>query len=242
MASYASTASYLLIVCTVLQSADAIFEGVTYRLVVGLAFQMNWNCARLFANLVVYLCEDWQTVFLVLTVTITTMFFLFKNHLWKSQLVSNYSGDSNFSQEKSLNFDFQELKKDIKFSYRNIIILMLTWFTLGYNYYGTMNTWRYISRNGKIFDHNILASLLAFFSKILALMVCFSVKRKRLPLVLMQLLTGICYVSLLCFDLNDSRMKDFQIYYIVHMSAFFEASAFALVWVMTPECFPSRYR
>ena len=105
MASYASTASYLLIVCTVLQSADAIFEGVTYRLVVGLAFQMNWNCARLFANLVVYLCEDWQTVFLVLTVTITMMFFLFKNHLWKSQIVTNYSGSDVFREQK-LGFGF----------------------------------------------------------------------------------------------------------------------------------------
>ena len=206
---------------------------------------MSWTTGRLYCNLVVYLCNDWLTVMLVICSTITLLYFVSKKIVWKSKIcqeVTKYDTQEEFS--------ISQFSQSMKFSYINILVLSLTWFNLGYNYYGIMNTWRFLSRHGKIFQQNILGSLLALLAKILALMVCISVKRKRLPLCIFQLLTSVIYVCLVHFDNEDFYQDmDYQInspsvkyVFLVHLSALLEAAAFALIWVITPECFPKRYR
>ena len=243
--AYCSTASYPLVVCTVLVTVDSVFDSFRYRILIGIIFQMSWTTGRLYCNLVVYLCNDWLTVMLVNCSTITLLYFVSKKSVWKSQIcqeVTKYDTQEEFS--------ISQLSQTLKFSYINILVLSLTWFNLGYNYYGVMNTWRFLSRHGKIFQQNILGSLLALLAKILALMVCISVKRKRLPLCVFQLLTSVIYVCLVWFDSEDFYQDmDYQInspsvkyVFLVHLSALLEAAAFALIWVITPECFPKRYR
>merc|ERR1711963_1022322 len=226
--AYCSTASYPLVVCTVLETVDSVFDSFRYRILIGIIFQMSWT-----------------TGMLVICSTITLLYFVSKKTVWKSKIcqeVTKYDTQEEFS--------FSQFSQTMKFSYINILVLSLTWFNLGYNYYGIMNTWRFLSRHGKIFQQNILGSLLALLAKILALMVCISVKRKRLPLCIFQLLTSVIYVCLVWFDSEDFYQDmDYQInspsvkyVFLVHLSALLEAAAFALIWVITPECFPKRYR
>jgi hypothetical protein len=57
-----------------------------------------------------------------------------------------------------------------------------------------------------MFEHNILASVLALISKICALILCYVSHRKCLPLMVLQFFTAICYflLSSVDFDPKDS--------------------------------------
>ena len=52
----------------------------------------------------------------------------------------------------------------------------------------------------EIFEHKILSSLLAFVTKLQPLVLCYSVKLKRLPLSVLQAFTAIFYLCLLFFN------------------------------------------
>ena len=112
------------------------------------------------------------------------------------------------------------------------------------NYYGMMNSWKYISTHKKIFEHNILASVLAAISKICALILCYAASRKCLPLMMLQFFTSICYfvLSFYQFDPTDSPDFGLGVNFVVHMSTFLITASFGLVWVITPETFPKKYR
>ena len=123
--------------------------------------------------------------------------------------------------------------------YLNIMVLSVTWFTFGYNYYGAMNSWRIISPFQKMFEHNILASVLALVSKILCLLLCCAVHQKCLPLMILQIFTSICY-----FLLSSVKFCEFELgkTFVVHMTTFLITASFGIVWVITPETFPKKYR
>merc|ERR1719232_1144450 len=118
------------------------------------------------------------------------------------------------------------------------MILVVIWFTHGYNYYGMMNSWMEISENKKVFEHNILASCLALISKICALIICCVINRKIMPLMMLQLCTAISYFVLASIDFE----KSFTGLFLVHVSTFFITASFSLIWVITPESFPIKYR
>ena len=95
-----------------------------------------------------------------------------------------------------------------------------------------------------MFEHNILASVLALISKICALILCYVSHRKCLPLMVLQFFTAICYflLSSVDFDPKDSSHLGIGVTFVVHMSTFLITASFGLVWVITPETFPKKYR
>ena len=95
-----------------------------------------------------------------------------------------------------------------------------------------------------MFEHNILASVLALISKICALILCYVSHRKCLPLMVLQFFTAICYflLSSVDFDPKDSSHFGIGVTFVVHMSTFLITASFGLVWVITPETFPKKYR
>ena len=212
------------------------------RLIVSMVFQMSFNVSRIYCIFIMYFCDNWWTVILLLNSTIAMIYFSFKKKIWKSNF-TNQSVDQNHS--------FKNLRENIKTSHIDYklytFILCLAWFTLGYESYGTLNTWKKIAVHEQILLHNILGSLLGVISKIMVLIVCICVKQKKMPLFVIQLFLAFINFSFLFFD-KISFQKDHHslssifVVYFVHMVAFFEGSAFGLVWTMTPELFPVNYR
>jgi len=237
--AYFATSSYLLLSGPILETTDRVTSNWKWRLVAGVLFQVSWTVGRLFCNFVVFVSETWVSVILVLTVILLLVYFIFEGNIWDPNFIKNTAeeqGDDN-----------SRFWADLSASntlYLNIMVLSLTWFTLGYNYYGMMNSWTIISAHKKMFEHNILASVLALISKICALILCYVSHRKCLPLMVLQFFTAICYflLSAVDFDTKDSSNSGICVTFVVHMSTFLITASFGLVWVITPETFPKKYR
>jgi hypothetical protein len=144
--------------------------------------------------------------------------------------------------------------------YLNMVVLSLTWFTIGFNYYGMLNSWCKISANRRMFEHSALSTFMSIFSKSLAILVCYLVKQKLLPLAVLQTSTAFCYFYMISAYPEDHQHDAAgghshiitdnmslsggaqSIIFMSHLTSFFESAAFSLVWVITPECFPKKYR
>ena len=126
--------------------------------------------------------------------------------------------------------------------FMNILVLKLTFFTLGYNCYGIMNGWKGISIHQKVFEHNILAVVLGWIGKIGAFVVCYITKRKCLPLMILQIFTAICYFILPSVEFDPNQPFGLGMMFVIHVSRFFNMTSFALVWTIAPETFPKKYR
>ena len=190
----------------------------------------------------VFLCNDWKEVTMVLNVTLLITYFTFKTYIWKSPLVKKV--DTEVHSKDDLMKDLKSTDVNIKLIF---IILSLTWFTLGYNTYGIQSSWRHVALAGKIFAHSFLGSLLEVFSKLLALMVCLAVKQKRLPLSVLQLFFAMTYYCSMSFEKenfeNDvNSFKSVFAVFFVHISDFFDSASFSLMWIMTPESYPHSFR
>ena len=111
------------------------------RSFVAVLFQTTWYFGRLFVLLTVYICNEWTTVLAIIISVIAIMFFTLKDNVWNSDIVKNYNNQVKTGS-------FEGLIKECKSNFVHIIVLSLAWFTLGYNYYGRMNTWRNVSSNG----------------------------------------------------------------------------------------------
>ena len=247
--SYCATSSYLLVICTVLQSVDSLYEDYRFRLLCGILFQMSWTLAQFYSKLVIYLCSDWTTVTLILNIVTALIYFTFKDFLWDSFHVSKIEKTSPHSYQK-LKDEMSRTSVNFKL---NFLILCLTWFTIGYSAYGIQNTWKEIALQGKIFEHKLITSTFEVISKILALLVCLFVKRKILPLSVLQLFFAIIYFTLMRFD--KSKFQQFQeldsedLYsnsvikvLLVHFTDFLHKAIFSLIWIVTAESFPETYR
>ena len=101
-------------------------------------------------------------------------------------------------------------------------------------------SWRLISAHKKVYEHLIMASVIALIGKIGALFICLISKRKCLPLMVLQVGTAICYFILSSVELYGKH--PFGMYYLIHVSNFFITSSFSLLWVIVPEIFPKKYR
>ena len=235
--AYFSTSSYLLVSTSIMEATDSETKSWRLRLIYGVLFQFSWTFGRLFSNFVVYLCQSWINLVLILTLILIFVYISFEDCIWddsfnnvtKSGLDKNHHFLKDFQNDKVLQL--------------NIMVLSIFWFTLGYNYYGMMNSWVIISANKKIFEHNVLASVLALVSKICAILVCIAINRKILPLMILQILTFICYfvLSFAPFG-NEENFYGIGQTFVVHLSTFLITASFALIWAITPETFPQRYR
>ena len=140
--------------------------------------------------------------------------------------------------------DFKLIWKTQKKSHvLNSLALCWTFFTLGYNTYGIMNSWRLISTHRKVYQHLIMASVLALIAKVGALFICFISKRKCLPLMTLQVFTAVCYFILASVEFSQTHLLGLDsMEYLIHVSNFFITASFSLLWVMVPESFPKKYR
>lgn len=235
LVGYFSTASYLLTASPVLENVAEKNSDWKWRLVIGVFFQMSWTLSRLISNLVVAISSSWITVVLTLVAFACLTFFSLEKLAWKEEFLIQSE------QEPPLQF-FPTLKNN-KFMQLNMVVLSLVWFTLGYNYYGMMNSWKIISMNKNIFEHNVLASILAMLSKICALLLCYMVKRKIMPLMVLQMMTAICYFVLASVDFEQfEHPYGTGFILLVHLSTFLITASFGLIWVITPETFPQQHR
>ena len=131
--AFSSTSIFLLTVTQVLENLDEFIDDWKVRLIIGCAFQMSWNVGRLLSNITVYACNDWMTVILFLTMCIAMVSFSLENQIYKPE----------FSHREPFEDSFEEFKNSGTITYLNIVLLSMTWFALGYNYYGNMNRFGY---------------------------------------------------------------------------------------------------
>ena len=87
------------------------------------------------------------------------------------------------------------------------LVLSFTWFVIGFNYYGLLHSWCKISNAHKKFENDCLSAMLGFMAEILALLVCFIVKRKRLPLTILQIFSAITYFIMTSIDLDKGNKQ-----------------------------------
>ena len=133
-------------------------------------------------------------------------------------------------------------------------VLSFTWFVIGFNYYGLLHSWCKISNAHKKFENDCLSAMLGFMAEILALLVCFVVKRKRLPLTVLQIFSAISYFIMTSIDLADNSNHSMEfgplsfttgsntLIYVTHITSFLQTAAFALIWSITLEVFPKNVR
>ena len=240
LVAFACTGIYLLTITQVLENIDEHIDDWKWRLIIGCGFQMSWTVGRLFSNIVVYISNEWTTVMIFLTITILVVYFLLENPIFNKQ----------FTQREKFEDSFEEFRQSGSVTYLNIVLLSMTWFALGYNYYGNMNSWRHLDVRRKDFEHTILMTILAFLAKILALSICLCVRRKCFPMAVLQVVMAACYLIMVSMD---PKTIDKLMYnslsspvngwiFLAHLTSFWGTASFELIWVITPETFPKKYR
>ena len=236
MMAFMSTACYLLLVAPILEATDEVTQSWKWRLIIGVFFQMTWVFGRLISNFFVYLSESWISVIMGLVVSLLLIYFIFEDKIWDENHIKKIKDDPD-NQSSFL----QELKKNNSLSL-NFMVLSWTFFTLGYNFYGILNSWRLISSHEKVYEHLIVGSVMALIGKIGALFICFISRRKCLPLMVLQVCTAICYFILSSVEFGQIHHLGFGMEYLVHVSGFFITASFSLLWSIVPETFPKKYR
>ena len=126
--AYFSTASYLLLSGPILETADRVTSEWKWRLIIGCFFQMSWTVGRLFCNFVVFVSQSWVSVILVLIVILLLVYFIFDDNIWDEDFIKNVE-EQNLDQ----NGFFTDLNAN-KTLYLNMMVLSVTWFTLGWEY------------------------------------------------------------------------------------------------------------
>ena len=241
--SYCSTSTYLLIISTVLEDGDSRSQNdqlYIRRSLVAVLFQTNWYAARLFVLWMVYIFNEWTTVLAIIISINAIIFFTLKNNVWKSDIVKNYNNQVATGS-------FEELGKVCKSCFVYIFVLSLAFFTLGFNFYGTMNNYaRMISFEGEVYSHNLISACLTLLALAMVLIICLCFRRKILPTIVFQILTALCYISLIILIDTKNNEKgglhsDVTVF-IIHMTSVFNYCAFSLLWCITPETFPKCYR
>jgi len=249
--AFASTASYLILIGQVLDITEKIFESKNWILGMGVFFQLSWCAGRFVLHMIICGSKEgnWQSVMLILALLLILIYFLLDQIIWNENLPHLNDGADQSDNRATLIQDF----KNYPALQMNIIILSLTWLTLGFNHYGTMNAWKALNPEGMnlVLEHNLLSNALAILSKLCAIAISLVVGRSNLPLGVLQLCCSLAYfimVSLenqqtedVLLNLVDSMAKN-SLTFVTHMTTFLETAAFGLIWVITPTMFPKRYR
>ena len=234
---YFSTACYILLSAPILEITDQCFKQWKWRLVIGVLFQMSWVFGRLIVTFIIYLTGSWTKVMLFLAILQLLVVFNFEEDIWNPKYIKQKENEA-LDKEPSFGQDIRTHKS----LFLNILIASVAFFTIAYNAYGVMNSWRIISPNKKVSEHNVLMTVLALVAKIGALIVCYVARRKVLPMMALQIFSSICYFVLASVEFDSEQHLGLGMNYVVHVSSFFNTALFSLIWVIVPETFPKKYR
>ena len=206
------------------------------RFLAGLLFQLNWTLSRFLAGFIVYFSNHWMTVMVIMTLIISAAYFGLEGLIWNEETRSEPRVKPIFLWPMAKTF----------------LSLTFCWFTICLNFYGILHSWCKISPSRKKFEHDVLSTLLGLVAEGLACILCLGVRRKGLPLFVLQLFSAICYFCMNCIELEDKREDDndlnwplqgsHAIIYVAHINIFLETAAFALLWLLTLEAFPRNLR
>ena len=240
LVAFTSTSVYLLTVSQVLENLDEHIEDWKWRLIIGCAFQMSWTVGRILSNITVYVFDDWISVITCLTIAIISVLFIFEDQIFNEQ----------FSRREAFEDSIKEFKQSGRVTYLNIVLLSMTWFALGYNYYGNMNSWKHLDVRKNDFEHTILMTILALLAKICALSLCFAVRRKCFPMAILQIVMAVCYLIMVSMDPQTIDKLNYNslstpingLVFLAHLTSMWGTASFELIWVITPETFPKKYR
>ena len=239
--AFTCTSSFLLMISQVIEQLDTKTQSWKWRLIVGSIFQISWIIGRYSSNLIVYICDDWVSVMLVITIILIFILFAMKKQIWNQE----------FTTRQKYPDSFKALRKSGNHTYMNILLLSMTWFVLGFNYYGNMNNFdKHVSDHNKTFQHIFLQTLLALLAKIMALIICFVVRRKCLPMAFIQVMLAVTYFILLAYEPDNIDTSDSNSIYapkniillLTHLTTFLVSASFELIWILTPETFPTKFR
>lgn len=235
--AFSSTASYLLCFSHGMDVTERLIESKKWRFAIRVLFQFSWEVGRFLSNLVIYGSGrgNWQAVMMILSLTLTTLYFLVDNVIWNEDPVQPAIPD-----EVQVTL-LEDLQKNPALRL-NFMILSLIWLTLGYNYYGTMNSWTKFNEEGRnlVFEYNVLATMLAIVSKLCAIAICLSVARSNLPMGVLQFCCSIAYFIMISLEIQKAPKA--SLLFVTQMSTFLESATFALIWIITPTMFPKSYR
>ena len=111
--------------------------------------------------------------------------------------------------------------------------------------------WVNLSINRNFIDNTAISSSFSFISIPLCYAVCIAAKRKLLPYGLLQLFTGILILLMIAFQDDDNKdCSDPQgnpklatiPVLIAHVANVFVSAALSVIWVLSIETFPQKYR
>ena len=215
------------------------------RFLAGLLFQLNWTSSRFLANVIVYFSSHWITVISIITILVSVAYFGLEGLIWLAENEEDSKtagcGDGWLVASQSL--------------IHTGLALTFTWLVISFNFYGLLHSWCKISTFQRKFENEILSAVLGLIAEILACILCLVVKRKGLPLAVLQLFSAIGYFYMSCLDpepTGDNTIGKTHWYevlqgangliYVAHINSFLETAAFALLWLLTLEAFPRNIR
>ena len=241
LVAYTCTSVFLLTISQVLEQLDEKTNGWKWRLVFGSSFQMSWILGRCMSNFIIYILNDWVDVMLVITLILACLLFVLEKQIWTKE----------FTSRERYSNPVKALVKTKGSNFLNMILLSLTWFVLGFNYYGNMNNFdNNVADSNKTFEHFLLQTLLALVAKTMALFICLFVHRKCFPMTFIQVMLAITYFVLLAYDPEHiNKTKTNSLFspvnismFLCHLTTFWVSASFELIWIITPETFPKEYR
>lgn len=255
-----SSAIYLLVITHVSELIDYQIEDWKFRLTGCLCCQFSWSISRFIALGIVYFCNEWSTVLILITLIIATTYLFLDNLICDEEMkVIKESSTDDEEVQKTKELPFYEAFKSSPVLKANLIILSFTWFTLGVTFYGFLHSWCKISSTHMKFENDVLSAILGAVGEVMALLICIAVKRKNLPFTILLLVLSICYfvliattdaksshVNLHSHEKSDNATVSSTFYentlYVAHIISFISAAAFAILWTITIEMFPQNYR
>ena len=244
----------------VAELADFQIEDWKFRLTGCLCFQFSWSLSRFIALGIVYFCNEWSTVLILITLVIATAYLFLDDLICQEEMKITHdsANDQVESQSNPQEPPFFEAFKTSQVLKANLIILCLTWFTLGVTFYGFLHSWCKISSTHKKFENDVLSAILGAIGEIMALLICIAVKRKNLPFSILLVVMAIGYFVLIATTDAKSSHSNLQDHhdnstaipdsfyentlYVAHIISFLSAAAFAILWTITIEMFPQSYR
>ena len=241
MVAYTCTAVFLLSISQVLEQLDEKTNSWKWRLFIGSSYQMSWILGRCMSHFIIYILNDWVDVMLTVTLILTCLLFALEKQIWTKE----------FTYRQRYSNPVKALVKTKGSNVLNIILLSLTWFVLGFNYYGNMNNFdNNVADSNKTFEHFLLQTLLAIVAKMLALFICLFVHRKCFPMTFIQVMLAITYFVLLAYDPEHIDKTETNslfspvniLMFLTHLTTFWVSASFELIWIITPETFPREYR
>ena len=239
--AFTCTSTFVLLISQILEQLDTKAQNWKWRLSVGCIFQMSWIFGRFLSHFLTYIYDDLVSVMSLLTLILMSIVLMLKKEIWSKE----FTGRQKYPDS------FKAFRKSGKQTSMNMVVLSMTFFALGYNYYGNMNDFeRNVSDSVKLAQHNFLQTLLQLVAQIMTILICLAVRRKCLPLALIQFMLSLTYVTLFSFhpQINNDKeattllTTDNVTWIFTHLSIYLTTASFDLIWIVAPETFPKEFR